>query len=450
MRPALEAEKIGIPSVVVTTTGFSTFARVLAKASGIENLSIAEYPGAVGNHHPDEIREKVQNVLFDRVIDGLTTSEETPARIADTAWNPREVVFGGTLEQINTYFRNNEWADGLPIIPPTAERVEEFLKYTDRSPNEEVAVLAPAHLKAVPWNIAVNAVMAGCQPEHMPLIIAAVEALADDNYHLNNIGSSSALWPYVLVNGPIVGQLGIEAGGQLISKGPNPAIGRAIGLIVRNIAGYRPGDNYMGTFGYPMVFTLAENDKESPWEPFHVEHGFDREMSTVTLGITNNWGHAPAPSSKPEKSGTQIILEILCKELAKKFRLHANPGRGSRAAKLMITLLLAPPVAKTLAASGYSKQRLKAYLYENAKLPLGEFQWAQRYTSGLQTTEEIPGDPNEMVRLLPSPDDLHIIVCGDPNRNRMMSFEGAHAQPTTKLIKLPPGWANLLEERRLK
>lgn len=433
---------------MIATTGFTKLAETAAKAAGIGNLRIAEYPGPIGNQHRDEVTAKVEQVLFQRIIDGLTKPIAGEATAKPTPRDPREIVFTGTFDQVNRFFGDSGWTDGLPIVPPTITRVEEFLKYVNRHPHDEIAILPAANLRATPWNIAVNAIMAGCQPEHMPLIVAAVEALGDENYHLNNIGSSSGLLPYVLINGPIIDQLGIQCGGQLISGGPNPSIGRAVGLIVRNIAGYRPGTNYMGTFGYPLVFALAETERESPWEPFHVEHGFDRNASTVTVGITNNWGHAPAPSSKPDKSADQIILEILCKELCKKFRLHANPGRGPRAAKLMITLLLSPPIAKCLADSGYSKQKVKQYLYENAKMPLREFQWAQKYTSGMQASEEYLGQPDERVALLPSTDIVHIVVCGDPNRNRMMSFEGAHAQPTTKEIALPPNWDELLREKQ--
>src|SRR5262249_44137047 len=151
---------------------------------------------------------------------------------------------------VSRHFLEKEWSDGLPIIPPTIERVEAFLKFTDRAPNDPVAVLPSANLQATPWNIAVNGVMAGCLPAHMPILIAAVEALGDERASLNNIGSSSGIFPFVLIGGPIVDQLGIARGSQLVSRGPNPAIGRAVGLIVRNIAGFRPGASYMGTFGY--------------------------------------------------------------------------------------------------------------------------------------------------------------------------------------------------------
>jgi hypothetical protein len=455
VRPAVEAERAGIPCVVITTTGFTELARITARASGLEDLPIAEYPGAIGTHHPDDIREKVKGVLFDKIINGLTKPRGGSDLTSISArWVPKKIVFSGTSAEVNTFFSNKGWTDGLPIIPPTIERVKRFLKYTNCSPNEEIARLPPENLMAVPWNIAANAVMAGCRPESMPIFIASVEAIGDETYNLNNIGTTFGLFPYLLINGPIIKQLGIEYSGQLICRGPNPAIGRALGLIIKNIAGYRPGENYMGTFGYPLVFALAENEEESPWEPFHVEHGFDRKTSTVTVGITAEWGSPADCHSTLDKTGAQTALEALCKELTKKVRFYALPERGPDATRNMITLLISPSVAKSLADAGYSKQDIKDYLYENARIPLHELEWSAKYGYSRSMTvreridaglysEEYLGGPDDMVRLLSSPAIIHIIVCGDPGRNRVMSLDGAHAQPTTKEIKLPVDWDEL-------
>ena len=124
--------------------------------------------------------------------------------------------------------------------------------------------------------------MAGCRPDSMPLLIAAVEAIADNRYNLNNIGTTWGVLPFLLVNGPRSSGSVSRRAGSSISKGENRAIGRALGLIIKNIAGYKLGRNYMGTFGYPLNFVIAENDAESPWEPYHVEHGFRKADTTVT------------------------------------------------------------------------------------------------------------------------------------------------------------------------
>jgi hypothetical protein len=433
---------------VVTLTGFTEVAHQAAKAMGVEDLRIAEYPGAVGVHQQDVIQDNVEKVLFERIIDGLTTPRADGGSAASmTLRNPEEIVFRGTPDQINDFFFSQQWTDGLPIIPPTPERVEAFLHYTDRAPSECIATLPQANLEAVPWNIAANAVMAGCRPEHMPVLIAAVEAIGDEHYNLNNIGTTWGVVPYLLINGPIVKQLGIANAGQLISKGPNPALGRALGLIIKNIAGYQPGENYMGTFGYPLCFALAENEAETPWEPFHVERGFDRNASTVTAGATVTWGWPPSPYDTSDKTAARSALEFLRVDITKRPCLPRLAERGPQGFRNMITVLLAPPVAKALAAAGYSKQAIREYLYEHAKVPVSELGWGLTYGHPEAFTvrdyvelgiypQEYLVEPEEMVRVLPSPDVVHIVVCGDPDRNRVMTLWSGYVQPVTKKIDL--------------
>ena len=441
----------------MTTTGFSLLARLTGKAGGVADLNVSEYPGPLGIHDASQIAENIEAKLLDQIVNGLTVGSGV-AEAATTSSNPHDVVFTGTESEVREYFEAKEWSDGLPIVAPTIERVERFLEFTDRNPDEVVAVLQSANLQATPWNIAVNGVMAGCRPEHMPLLIAAVEALGEERCNLSNIGSSSSLVPFILINGPIVAELGIQSGAQLVSRPPNPPIGRAIGLIVRNIAGYRPGSTYMGTFGYPQAFTLAEHAEGSPWEPFHVEHGFDPNESTVTVGVTSNWGSAPAPYDRPEKDGASTTLEMLSREIVKKTRIFMFPGRGPDADTAMLTVLLSPSLAQSLAAAGYSKHDVKKYLHENTRMTLREFDWLCRYMSisGARPQEkvaegvypkEFAGAPDDIIHVLSGPEILHIIVCGDPNRNRLMVMEGGHTTPTTKAVVFPRKWAELMGKK---
>jgi hypothetical protein len=450
VRPAVEAEKAGIPAVVVTTTGFTTIAKAAAKAEGMTNLRIAEYPGAVGVHPEDLVVENVTNVLFNRIVEGLTRPVDGEAvQSSGSDRRVNEIIYEGTFDEVNDYFRTREWTDELPIVPPTIERVEAFLKHTDRSPTETIAVLPQANLAAVPWNIAANAVMAGCRPDCMPLLIAAVEAIEDNAYNLNNIGSTWGVLPFLLINGPAREKMGIESGGQLISKGANPAIGRALGLIIKNIAGYKLGRNYMGTFGYPLCFTLAENEKECPWEPYHVEHGFAKDDSTVTAGGTVTWGWPPAIYGTPDKTAAQSALEFLSVEITKKPCLARLAERGPKGFRNMITILLAPPIAKSLAAAGYTKQKIREYLYENARVPFRELEFLLKYGHSEAFTirdavrvgvypEEYLVKPDELVRVVPSPETINIVVCGDPHRNRAMVLWGGYVNPVTKKMHLRP------------
>ena len=230
-----------------------------------------------------------------------------------------------------------------------------------------------------------------------------------------------------------------------------------MGLIVRNIAGFRPGASYMGTFGYPLAVTLAEQ-KESPWPPLHVEQDFKADENTVTVGVTNNWGSSPSPYATTDKSGAQVALELLCREVTKKTRLFNFPAIGPEAEKVMVTVLLSPPVAKSLADEGYSRADVKRYVYEHATMRLEDYDWVLKYTATMRTNAkmqveagalppEFSGAPDDRIRVLSSPNLLHIIVCGDPHRNRIMVMEGGHTQPTTKLVRLPANWTELLRSR---
>ena len=448
MRPAAEAEKAGIPSVVVTTTGFTSIARAVGKSEGISDLRVAEYPGAVGVHPDALVVQNVEKVLFDRIVDELTRPRQSEERLAQEALGRSdEIVFEGGFDEVNEYFAGRQWSDGLPIVPPTPERVNAFLKHTRRAPDEQIAVLAQANLAAVPRNIAANAVMAGCRPEHMPVLIAAVEAIADNAYNLNNIGSTWGVLPFLLVNGPAAARLGIESGAQLVNKGANPAIGRALGLIVRNIAGYKLSRNYMATFGYPMSFVLAESDAQCPWEPYHVEHGFGRDDSTVTACGTVTWGWPPAIYGTAEKPAAQAALEFLSLECTKKPCLARLVERGPSGFRNMITFLIAPPVARALAQAGHTKQSIRDYVYEHARVPYRELEFLIEY--GHSEAFKIPDmvkrgllpkeylvEPDEPVRVLPSPDVINIVVCGDPDRNRLMVLWGGYVSPVTKKIDL--------------
>ena len=447
MRPAVEAEKLGIPGVVVTTTGFTTIAKAAAKAEGLSDVRIAEYPGPVGVHPDELVVQNVENVLFDRIVQNLTralAAKATPDSTA-TVRRPDEIIFEGSFEEINAHFRSREWSDELPVIPPTTDRVEAFLKHTNRAPNERIAVLPQANLEATPFNIAANAVMAGCRPDSMPLLIAAVEAIADNTYNLNNIGTTWGLLPFLLVNGPALERFGIETGGQLISKGENRAIGRALGLVIKNIAGYKLGRNYMGTFGYPMNFVIAENDSENPWEPYRVEHGFRKEDTTVTACGTVTWGWPPAIYGTADKSAAQTALEFLSLELTKKPCLARLAERGPNGFRNMITILLAPPVAKSLASEGYSKQKIREYLHEHARVSYQELEFLLKYGHSEAFTipdavergiypREYLGKENGLLRVLPGPEVIDIVVCGDPHRNRVMVLWGGYINPVTRKV----------------
>lgn len=457
MRPAAEAEKVlRIPTAVVSLPGFNQVGKLAAKAAGVPDVPIVEYPGAVGVDHA-EIRDKVVNVLFPQILDALTKPVKSTVVEKADVWNSKAVVFEGSFEEVNRHFLEQEWSDGLPIVPPTLARVEEFLRYTNRSPDEVIAILPQANLRATVWNLAANGVMAGCRPQHMPLLIAMAQALQEDQFNLDNIGTTWGIMPYVILNGPIVRQLGFNTGAGLISRGPNPSLGRALGLIIRNIGGFRPGRNQMGTFGYPISFCIAENEEASPWEPLHVERGFDRETSTVSVSTTMNWGFQPSPYARDDKTAAQCALEQLCRDAVRKPALALFAERGPTGFVNDMMFVLAPPVAKVLAEAGYSKDDIRQYVYENAKVPLSYMKWELKYAMAeVHTVEEklqlgtFPKSydcaDDELVPIMPGPEFIDILVAGDPGRNRIKTLDSGYTRVTTKAVELPRNWDQLLKE----
>ena len=369
----MEAEKIGIPSVTVAATGFLDLFHNLAESEGMAGMRAAEYPGTLGVESVAAMREKLKTKTLDLIIDALTKPLEKREAGAKTA-KPGDIVFTGTLEGVNDFFHKNRWTDGLAIIPPTIERVEEFLKYIDASPHEQIAVLPAARLRATPWNVAVNGVMAGCRPEQMPILVAAVEAMGDPAFNLEQIGTTGGVNLFFVVNGPIVQQAGLEHGQALISRGTNPVIGRALGLVRNNIAGFRPGEQYPGTFGYILPYVLAEDEDEiykMGWDPYHVEHGFDRNMSAVTAGGTNSWGNQTFPTGTDPEG----LLKILARNIVEHHALGVLPKWGPMG---MQSVMITPNVAKIIARS-YSKQDAKKYLQEHARVTVGEYELGIRY-----------------------------------------------------------------------
>ena len=181
----LAAEHIGIPSVIICAPGFTRQARYTALNNGVPVMRIAEYPGAFALDTEEVLLKNTQEVLWPQIVDALTqpiTAEETASALKESRGDLRDDVFFGTLEEINNYFTDMKWTDGLPIIPPTFERVSEMMRFTDDPWDATVAVLPIAQRNTTAWHVAVNGMMAGCKPEWMPVLIALTKALGGPDF----------------------------------------------------------------------------------------------------------------------------------------------------------------------------------------------------------------------------------------------------------------------------
>jgi hypothetical protein len=464
---AVVGEQSGIPSVVVAGPAFKKQAEVTAYDQGVPSLRVAVYPGPFDLHSDSALRENAVKSVVPQVTEALTTPLPESASAHEASrkeQKSREIVFTGTIDEVNRYFSDYQWSDGMAIIPPTVERVEQFLKYTDHAPHEEIAVLPLAHLRATPWNIAVNAVMAGARPEYMPIIMAAVQAIGDPAFRLAVTGGSThSFTTFYWVNGPLARQLGIESGQGLIAAHANQAIGRTMSLIERNIAGFRTKETQMGTFGKVQSWVLAEDEealKKIGWQPDHVARGFDKDVSTVSAASSTFMGQNTIPSTSDPK----ILMQLLA------YGITYNEAFASGMINSPRTLLITPTTAEVLAKGGYTKRTLIDDLVETARKPTYEWTFSKVYGSygrvfgsfDRELQREL-NDPRAAKGKLPpwyprapgweditttpsiARDGIRILVCGDPSRNKAQVLAGGRGR-SVKEVKLPARWDALMEK----
>lgn len=298
--------------------------------------------------------------------------------------------------------------DGLPVVPPTAARVHAMLEAHgfDRA---EILTQLPPLFADVSWqDIAINAVMAGCLPAYLPVIGAAVEAIASGEFNLVGIATTTgSAAPMIIVNGPIVEKIGLNAGGNVFGPGnrANATIGRALSLVLRNVGGAIPGELDMSTIGQPAKYTccIAENAADSPWSPLHVDRGFAADASIVTaVGIAGSVEIVDSSSNTPED---------LAQTFAQSMLIAGTAGSGGLLGGGEPLLIMPPEIAQAFQRAGCSKAQAKALIYERAILPRDRLSAAIR--NHRATLAEAAGsDPNAPLRIAESADDVMIVIAG--------------------------------------
>jgi hypothetical protein len=327
------------------------------------------------------------------------------------------------------------WGDGLPIVPPTADRVERMLAYCDRPWNEPIAQMPPRNGEVTPLRLAANAVMAGCRPQYFPLLLAATEAMCDKQLNLYGIQTTThPVSPLVIVNGPVAAELDINAGHNAFGPGrqSNATIGRAIRLTLLNIGGAIPTVGDMATMGQPgkYGYVVAENEAANPWEPLHVERGFSRETSTVTIV----GAEAPHNINDHESDTGEGILQTVVGTVG--ITGHNNVYYRSEP-----LIALGPEHAKTIARDGYSKADVKRYIFEHATVPLGKFSkrnFERRLLVNFPGRYDHAG-PDKPVPPCQSADDVMIIVLGGAGKHSMYLPTFGETRSVTCALKLCDG-----------
>jgi hypothetical protein len=431
------------PTVSLSHRDFVSDGRSAAAIKGMPMMRIVSETVPCECSIDEQIDAGVTAVIDD-IITALTkplSEEEKSPKPKDTENLPR-VVFKGNLAEVNTFFYKRGWTDGLPVIPPTDEAVREMLAGTDLPPDHVVGKIVSRFGKATVEKIAVNAVMAGALPTYMPLIIAGVEALADSRPNMAwaavGTGSHAPCW---IVNGPVRKGLNINSGSGYLNPGDiaNAAIGRALGLVLKNIGGNRKGIEDMGTHGHPGKYTMvfAENEEESPWEPMHVDLGFNKDDSTITLCCPDSYNQFWPYGTSDKGILNSIIYNMI-------------PARWG-----LYCVALPPVHAMTLAKEGFTKKMVASFISQFAQVPAYQHPSYNGSTKtgtsrGEAPIGRMPLNPTDSVRILFHQDWIRVVVAGGPG-NYICAHQGGGgflADWVTKKAVLPRNWDKLVAKYR--
>jgi hypothetical protein len=298
--------------------------------------------------------------------------------------------------------------DGLPVVPPSRERVVAMLAASGRGPGELVAEVPPNFGRATVEKLAVNAVMAGCRPEYFPVVVAAVEAACDPTFNLHGqSGTTNAASPLVIVNGPARRRLGVNCEAGVFGPGyrANATIGRALRLVMLNLGGARAGQIAMSTMGHPGRYTycIGEYEEASPWEPLHVERGFAPADSTVTLFS----GESPFSVNDHLSRTAPQLAASLGWSAAGVWNHKSFPLYGHT------LFVIGPEHARTLGAEGWSKADVRRFLYETIRRPVHELAPGPDGAETGRLKNLVEGRaPDERIPKFPSPEEIVLVVAG--------------------------------------
>lgn len=433
--------------------------RKVCASSGFPDMRIVEYPHPIALDSEEDIRRNLEEVVVPNLIKALTQPVKSTVKRKRRGPGDRDIVFEGTYEEVQNYFMDNQWGDGLPIVPPTIEKVEEFLKFTDRAPEEVLGIAEPSMAACTVWKVAVNGVMAGCRPEYMPVLVAIAEIMSDPEFSVKDSGATPGWEAIITLNGTIRDQLGFnyKTGHQRPGCQPNITIGRFYRMIVKNIAGFHVGSTDMSTHGQMFRAVAPENDQHCEaigWKTLAEQQGFEKGENVVS--ITS--GRAMSEPLQTTGDKAEQHLGYLTDWLTRMI----EPYQCMRGYQETHVLFCAPVVAKLLADQGYSKDDVSAYFKKNARVPADYFEMAcSRFNNwkpyklqdsvdkGELTEEWVESDdPKRLVPVMSPRARVIIIVTGDMTRNRSMIFRENYTQGklTSKKIQLPANWDELLKE----
>ena len=424
----MQLAKAGTPSGLIATTAFQGLAVSELGALGVSGLPLLVVEHPLGGERPEAIGRRARQAVeqLASLLRGPDGAERTSNRPSTAEPELVDLVTTDSPEALLAAFCEREWCDGLPIVPPTEERVRAMLG--EAPADRSLGAMPPLWRQATLEKLAVNAVMAGCEPAYFPVVVAAVEAMLEPSFNLYGVQATThPVAPLLIVHGPVAGQLGVHAGSGCFGPGfrPNATIGRAIRLILMNVGGAWPGRHDMATQGSPAKFTycIAEREEASPWGPLHAG------ASVVTVF----GGEAPHNVNDHVSTTAAGILATVADTAVS---LGSNVGWYFSQSQLLI--VLGPEHAATIAGDGFTRADIQRYLFEHARLPLRTLK-----LGGMWGIQDWPRwmmavtDDDALLPQVPSPDDVFVIVAGGPGKHSAVvpncTFSRAVSRPILPL-----------------
>jgi hypothetical protein len=398
---AVVLSSLGVPVVLVVTSEFTSLVNALAESAGVR------LPTVTIDTNPETVPEATALTLLDGAYDAIVAALTTPpaagpVSVGDHSRAPEPSRRNADEADAVDLCHDLGWTDGLPVIPPTVPRVDAMLAVLG-DPDDVIASMPPSGAPVTNRALAANAVMAGCLPEHLPVLTAIVRAVCVPEYNLNGIATTTGpSTPFAVVSGPAAVEAGLNSGRGALGPGwrANASIGRALRLLIGNVGGARPGDVSKSITGQPGRYTMciAENSARSPWEPLHVTLGLNAGQSAVTVLSATGTMNVLTP-----RSDVDAMLTILADALAYLGNPNVVMGRGT------VGVLLTPGHAAAMARAGLSKADVAAEIWARSSIPIERFPASAH-----------PDPPYEFIvhadRVYPvaGPQHLYVIVAGGP------------------------------------
>jgi hypothetical protein len=416
----LGIEKMGIPTVTIVTNEFMGLARSTMKSQGAPDMAMTEIQHPVGGIKKDEVEAKAKTIIDDLIRKATSWKPAESVSTAQETYYPAKTVkLRGTYDDVNEFYLKQRWTDGFPIIPPTPEKVKAMLAGTSAAPDKVIMKIPPREGGLTVEGIAINAVMAGCKPEYMPVLVSAFELISkayDRKWDLRQTQvTTNPASIMLIVSGPIAKEIGVNSGAGLLGPGyhANATIGRAFQTILRNVGGAHSPSPNQATHGQSGEFTMCIAESESnPWGPIRTQLGLKKEDDAVIAfpifqrrNVNDHWN----------TTGKGILTNI-----AQEMAVVENPMLRLSG----IVLLLGPEHASTIVKDKWDLANIRRFLYEWGRVPLSRFTPSGSGWAVIPKWIAEAPEATSMVPVVDKPEDITIGVAGGAGKHSVLLIGG--------------------------